>query len=82
MGTYSIAEAKNQLSKLIGRALAGEVTVITRRDQPVIGLRPIHPRPMAKAELDWLRARREGRKRAKTDAGTLVTVMRNKDWRH
>jgi prevent-host-death family protein len=31
MGTHSIAEAENQLSKLIDRALKGEGIVITRR---------------------------------------------------
>jgi prevent-host-death family protein len=84
MSTHTVAEAKNQLSKLIDRALAGEAIVITRRGQPVIELRPIHPppRPVSKAELDWLRARRTGRKRAKTDAGTLVTAMRNEEWQH
>ena len=82
MSTHSIAEAKNQLSKLIERALGGEAIVITRRGQPVVELRLVcpPPRPMAKAELDWLRTRRTRRKRANTDAGTLVEAMRNEEW--
>lgn len=82
MSAHTIAEAKNQLSGLIERALNGEAIVITRRGQPVVELRPVSPplRPMVKAELDWLRARRTGRKRASTDAGTLVETMRNHEW--
>ena len=34
MSTHSIAKAKNQLSKLIDRALKGEGVVITRHGQP------------------------------------------------
>jgi prevent-host-death family protein len=36
MSTHTVAEAKNQLSKLIDRALKGERIVITRRGQPVV----------------------------------------------
>ena len=64
-----MAEAKNQLSKLIDRALKGEGIVITRRGQP--------PRPIAEADIEWLRARRVGRTMPKTDAGTLVSEMRD-----
>jgi len=40
MGAYSIAEAKNQLSKLVDAAIAGEDVVITRHGKPVAELRP------------------------------------------
>jgi len=33
MSTHTVAEAKNQLSKLIDRALTGEGIVVTRRGQ-------------------------------------------------
>ena len=36
MTTYSVAEAKNRLSELIDRALAGEGVTITRRGRPVV----------------------------------------------
>jgi prevent-host-death family protein len=82
MSTHSVADAKNQLSKLIDRAVGGEAIVITRRGQSVIELKPMRPppRPMAKEDLDWLRARRANRERTRTDAGTLLRELRDKDW--
>ena len=38
MKTYSVHEAKTQLSKLIQRALSGEDVVITNRKKPVVKL--------------------------------------------
>lgn len=82
MSTHSVAEAKNQLPKLIDRALKGEAIVITRRGQPVVELKPVRPapRPITDADIEWLRARRVGRKPAETDAGTLVRQMRDEEW--
>ena len=40
MTTFSVAEAKNTLSKLIDRALEGEEVVITRHGKPVVEIRP------------------------------------------
>jgi len=39
MPTYSIAEAKDQFSRLVDRALAGEEVTITRHGKPVAELR-------------------------------------------
>ena len=47
MKTYSVAEAKNQLPKLIDKALAGEEVVITRRGKPVVELKRVPVRPPA-----------------------------------
>jgi prevent-host-death family protein len=79
MSTHSVAEAKNQLSRLIDRALKGEDVVITRRGEPVVELKPVRPapRPITAADIEWLRARRVGRKMPGTDAGTLVREMRD-----
>ena len=79
MSTHSVAEAKNQLSKLIDRALKGEGVVITRRGQPVVELRPVHPppRPVTDADLDWLRAQRAKLPLSKVDAATLIRQMRD-----
>jgi prevent-host-death family protein len=79
MSTHGVAEAKNQLSKLIGRALKGEAVVITRRGEPGIELKPVRPppRPITEADIEWLRARRLGRAPAKTDAATLIRKMRD-----
>lgn len=85
MSTYSVAEAKNQLSKLIDRALKGEGVVITRRGEQVVELRPIAPAlkttaRATEADLEWLRARRGRLPASKIDAATLVRQMRDEEW--
>jgi prevent-host-death family protein len=82
MSTHSVADAKNHLSKLIDRALAGEGVTITRHGKPVVELRPVSPAPgpVTPADVDWVAARRRGRK-AKEDAGTFVSRMRDEEWR-
>ncbi len=40
MSTYSVADAKAGLPRLINRALAGEEVIITRHGKPVVELRP------------------------------------------
>ena len=79
VSAYSVAEAKNTLPKLIDRALLGEEVVTTRRGQPVVELKPVRPvpRPIDEADIEWLRARRVGRTMPETDAGTLVSEMRD-----
>lgn len=83
MTTHSVAEAKNQLSDLIERALAGEGVIITRHGRPVVEIRPVQPpaQPVSPGGLDWLAARRIGRKLASDDAGSLVSGMRDDDER-
>ena len=62
MTTYSVAEAKNTLPKLIDRALQGEEVVITRRGKPVVELRPASRREAPAAGThEWLRARTRAR---------------------
>ena len=82
MSSHSIAETKNRLSELIDLAENGEEVVITRHGRPVVRLTPLTPaaRRMTDADLDWIRARRVGRGRAKEDAGALVSRMRDEDW--
>lgn len=93
MPTHSTVEAKNNLSALIDRALAGEEVVITRHGHPVVALRPIAAaqpatappaadppvgRRITEADLDWLRQRREARGSAPAeDAATTVRRMRD-----
>ncbi len=81
MSTHPVAEAKNKLSELINRALKGEGVVITRHGHPVVELKPLRP-PAARvseADLEWLKARRVGRLPAKTDAGALLSRMRDEE---
>ncbi len=55
MSSYSVADAKNQLSRLINKALDGEEIIITRRGKPVIELRPMAGRTVTSAAADqWL----------------------------
>ncbi len=66
MATYSVADAKNGLPKLIDRALNGEEVIITRHGKPVVELRPtaqppVRPTPGSYGSYEWLRARREAR---------------------
>ena len=60
MSTHSIVEAKNHLSELIDRALAGEGVVITRHGRPVVELRPVANPALnvTPDDLDWLAGRR------------------------
>jgi prevent-host-death family protein len=58
--TYSVADAKNGLPRLIDRALAGEEVIISRHGKPVVELRPTlssgaKPGP---GSYEWLRSGR------------------------
>ncbi|MFN4297732.1 MAG: type II toxin-antitoxin system Phd/YefM family antitoxin [Brevundimonas sp.] len=41
MTTYSVAEAKNTLPRLLDKAMAGERVVITRHGKPIAEIRPV-----------------------------------------
>jgi antitoxin (DNA-binding transcriptional repressor) of toxin-antitoxin stability system len=60
MSAYSVAEAKNNLSELIDRALKGEGVVITRHGAPVVEMRAVKPapEPITDMDIDWLASRR------------------------
>ncbi|CAN5277358.1 hypothetical protein BH10PSE9_BH10PSE9_05630 [soil metagenome] len=81
MSQHSVAEARNQLSKLIDRALKGEGVVITRHGQPVVELKPVAsaPKRITAADIEWMAARRRG-KPTDEDAGTFVSRMRDEEW--
>jgi prevent-host-death family protein len=83
MSTHSVADARNQLSALIDRALQGEAVVITRHGQAVVELKPVQPLPrrVTKADVEWLRARRVGRMPAKENAATTVRRIRDEESR-
>jgi prevent-host-death family protein len=86
VSSYSVAEAKDELSTLIDRALKGEDVVITRDGAPVIELRPIAEvrpavgRPMSEADLEWLAAGRALiRGNPNFDSGAFISAMRDED---
>ncbi len=61
VGAYSLAQAKDQLSRLVDEALSGEIVTITRHGKPVVSLTPIAPAPLplTKADIDEMRRRRD-----------------------
>jgi antitoxin (DNA-binding transcriptional repressor) of toxin-antitoxin stability system len=64
MTTYSVADAKAGLPRLIDRALDGEEVIITRHGRPVVEIRATYA-PQTSTEhatYEWLRARRLTRK--------------------
>lgn len=81
MSSHSVAEAKNQLSSLIQRALKGERVVITRHGHPVVELKTIaaQGRPMTEADLEWIRARRIRPAIPDRDPRSIVERMRDED---
>lgn len=80
MAMHSVADAKNQLSSLIDRAISGETVVITRHGTPVVELTTVgdRGRPMTPDDLEWLRRRRVGR-RVDANAGQFLSDMRDED---
>jgi len=82
MPTYSVAEAKNNLSELIDRALNGEGVLITRHGKPVVEFRPVPVPvgPVSDSDLLWLAANRLHPKTEPTDdAGKLLSELRDED---
>jgi prevent-host-death family protein len=82
MTTYSVADAKDNLSELIDRALKGEGVVITRHGAPVVELKPVSgpAQAVTQADIDWLAALRLQPQRAPFEAsGVLVSHMRDED---
>ena len=81
MGRHSVADAKNNLSELIDRALQGEGVVITRHGRPVVELTPVSPppKPITPEAVDWLKTRRVGRRMPREDAAAAVRRLRD-EW--
>jgi prevent-host-death family protein len=81
LASYSVADAKNQLPRLIDKALEGEQVVITRHGKPVAELRPTKTsRPRrSKLTYEWLRARRDSRKPATVTSVELLRQLYEDD---
>ena len=81
MATYSVADAKNSLPRLIDKALEGEEVVITRHGRPIVELRPTgatKPRG-SKLSYEWLRGRRDGRKAVSISSVELLRQLYEED---
>lgn len=83
MASHSVADAKNNLSKLIDQAIDGEEVVITRHGVPMVVLKPVAQprRAVTAADVEWLRRHRVKGTPPAEDAGTTVSRMRDEDWR-
>ena len=82
MASYSVADAKNNLSQLIDRALKGEGVTINRHGTPVVELLAVKPvpKPVTADDIAWLEAHRYRPAKPPTeDAATLVSRMRDED---
>ncbi|MBV8971439.1 MAG: type II toxin-antitoxin system prevent-host-death family antitoxin [Sphingomonadaceae bacterium] len=83
MASYSVAEAKNRFTALLGAVERGEKVVITRRGTPVATLNAIQPPPrvpVAEA-LERLRRLRESLPQQDVDWVDAVREMREADHR-
>ena len=78
MPTYSIAQAKDQLSKLVDEVLDGKEVTITRHGRPVAELRPAAPagKRTTKETIDWLRKCRESLPAFDGDTVAEIRAMR------
>ena len=82
MSQHSVADAKNHLSDLINRALAGESVVITRHGNPVVELKPLQHvgRRVTRDDLAWMAAQIIDASPT-IDSGSFVSQMRDEDER-
>jgi antitoxin (DNA-binding transcriptional repressor) of toxin-antitoxin stability system len=88
MPTFSVAEAKNNLSKLIDLALKGERVTITRHGVAVIELRRPADRPHTNEQKltaeEWIVRLREVREKRSASlpggAGEFISRMRDEEW--
>ncbi len=77
MSSHSVADAKNNLPKLLNRMLNGEEIVITRRGKPIARLNPTESAsPRSAVDIEWLRSVRI-KPKVPTDSAKLVREMRD-----
>jgi antitoxin (DNA-binding transcriptional repressor) of toxin-antitoxin stability system len=80
MARYGVAEAKDNLSSLIDKALSGEEVLITRHGQPVVQLRAFEAEPSKisrREALERLAKLREEVGSIGISGGDLVRQMRD-----
>jgi antitoxin (DNA-binding transcriptional repressor) of toxin-antitoxin stability system len=85
MGAYSLAQAQDQLDRLVDEALTGEIVTLTRDGRPVVTLTPTppeprpEPKPLTDEYLQGMRTRRALRPSLGGDSVTLVREMREEE---
>ena len=80
MSVYSIAKAKDNFSKLVDEALAGEGVAITRRGNVVAYLRSAVERPIWQPShrlVAEIMARAKERRRLEVPAADIIRRMRD-----
>jgi prevent-host-death family protein len=81
MSEYSVAEARNNLPKLLDRALAGETVTITRRGKAIARIVPeAQPQAMG-IDLEWLEKVRIKPGNPDYDGQELIRMMKD-DYRY
>lgn len=80
MSSYSVAEAKNNLPKLLDRMLAGEAVTITRRGVPIARLEPAQETKPTSGPIDmaWVERVRI-KSKSPIDSVTLIRRMRDEE---
>lgn len=82
MPTYTVAQAKDNLSRLIDEALEGNPVTITRHGKPVARITPMTteaPAAMTDEELDRLAKFRATQKPLPISAAEIIRAMRDED---
>jgi prevent-host-death family protein len=78
MGTFSVAEAKAQLSTIIEMVEQGETVTITKRGKAVVKMVPVNTPPMKpKWDLEELRRFRASMPTMKTTSVEIIRQMRD-----
>jgi prevent-host-death family protein len=85
MSSYSVAEAKNNLPKLLDRALAGEEVTITRRGKPIARLVARNDAarhipldvPRSPYDVEWLRNHMVETTDPHFDSAAAIRAMRD-----
>jgi prevent-host-death family protein len=77
MPEYSVAEARNNLPKLLDRALAGETVTITRRGKPIARIVPQAEPGAMGIDLEWLKRVQVKPSNPHYDGQELIRMMKD-----
>jgi prevent-host-death family protein len=86
MAEYSIAEAKNNLPKLVDRAVAGEEVTITRRGKRIARIVADPPavecadRPKAFNDIEWIKRHQVKTADPNFDSAAMIRAMRDEGY--
>lgn len=79
MEPISIYEARNNLSRLIEAAMAGEEVILTKRGEPVVKIVRIEPTYTGRALAAWLEANPPRHPRSREELDAMIEALRE-DW--